>query len=130
MAIQNVRRVPIVNVNAVGDNIVVAAVPAVLSTEGRINQQPRKLRVISGKLEADGAGDMTISSGVAGGRTNLSGPMSFVAPAAGVAAQQLTIEPATDWEFGPFETKPGEALNLFTTAAMSLDGWLVIAEVV
>lgn len=128
MSIQKVVRLPIVNVNAVGDNPIVAAIPAQVSPEGRILQQARKIRVLSGVIEADAAGDLSISSGLAGARSNLSGPMSLaVAPAAG---SQLVINPATDWEFGPFETKPGEALNLFTSAAMSLDGWLVYAEVV
>lgn len=128
MSIQRIRRIPVVNVNGAGDNIIVPAIPAQSSPEGRVLQQARKLRVLSGKIEADAAGDLSISSGVGGSRTNLSGPMSLaVAPAAG---STLTIEPAIDWEFGPFETKPGEDLNLFTSAAMSLDGWLVVAEIV
>lgn len=128
MSIQKTRRIAIANLNAVGDNVVVAAVGQQLSPENRILQQARKLRIISGHIEADAAGDLTISSGVAGGRSALSGPLSLgIAPAAGAT---VDIMPAVDWEFAPFETKVGEELNLFTSAAMSLDGWLVVVEVV
>lgn len=127
MSIQKTRRIVVANLNAVGDNIVVPAVPAVLSPEGRILTPARKLRVISGYIESDAAGDLTISSGVAGGRSALSGPLTMsIAPAAGCS---FSITPAVDWEFAPFETLAGEALNLFTSAAMSLDGWLVVLEV-
>ena len=128
MSIQKIRRIPIVNVNGVGDNIIVAAIPQQTSPEGRVLQQGRKIRIMSAYIEADGAGDLTISSGVAGARTALTGPLTLaVAPAVG---SNLTVPPPLDWELGALETKQGEDLNLFTSAAMSLDGWLVVAEVV
>lgn len=128
MSIQKIVRIPIVNVNGVGDNQLVAAIPQQTSPEGRVLQQARKIRVISGHIEADLAGDLTISSGLAGARSALTGPLSLgIAPAAG---SSFDIAPAVDWEFAAFETKAGEALNLFTSAAMSLDGWIVYAEVV
>jgi hypothetical protein len=124
MAVQKIRRIPFAGLNAGGDNQVVPAIPAQSSPEGRILQQARKIRVMSGLIVPDAAGNVTIMSGLGGSASAQSGAIPLA------ISEKFVIPPPFDWELGAFETKPGEALNFFTSIAMSLDGYLVIAEVV
>lgn len=124
MSVQKIRTVILNNVNVIGDNIVVAAIPQQLSPEGRILQQARKIYVIGGAFDADAAGDFQFHSGVGGTKTALMGGIGLA------IGEKFIVPTVSDWEWAPFKTKPGEDLNMVLTAASSVDGYLLIAEVV
>jgi hypothetical protein len=104
-SIQTIKRAVVDNATS-GDNELVAAVAG------------KKIRVLDIVLISAGAATVRFESGAGG--TALTGQMTT---AAGTG-----FAPGFN-PFGHFETASGAALNLELSAAVSVDGWIIYAEI-
>lgn len=119
MAPFNTKRAKIdIAVPTIGDNVLVAAVPAVPGPNGP--GRASKIVVFAIYIFNSGAGAQSIK--LRSGTTDLTGPINL---ASGAFFHPTLTD---NWEVAPIRTNAGEALVLSCSAATQVSGYLSYAE--
>lgn len=119
MAPFNTKRVKIdIAAPVIGDNVLIAGVPAVVTPNGP--GRPSKIVVFAIYIFNSGAGAQSIK--LRSNTTDLTGPINLAA--GGFFHPTLT----DNWEVAPIRTAAGEDLRLSCSAATQVSGYISYAE--